>query len=71
MTVIQAVAIPSAGEDLESWARFRALLDEVSSACSRSAARAQGRDRAGLLMAAAMLRMDLADLDRASVREGA
>lgn len=51
------------GED-DDMDRFYALVDEVCAACSRVAGRVHGRDRAGLLMAAALLRLDLAELDR-------
>ena len=49
-------------EDAHSQDRFRALLEEVSAACSRVAKRMKGRDRAGLLMAAALLRLDMVEL---------
>jgi hypothetical protein len=64
VAMIQGTMTPLAGDDVEGRARFRALLDEVSTACSNVAERVHGRDRAGLLMAAALLRLDLAELDR-------
>ena len=68
MAIAHALLELTPAEDIESWGRFRALLDEVSESCSRAAGRVQGRDRAGLLMAAALLRLDIAELDRGSCR---